>query len=326
MTFYLILAYSAFLLSLLGTRLLILAARNKVFIARDGRLAKPVPESGGIAVVMSLIICLLIADIDYGVVLAMFMLASISLLSDLIAVPKFIRLLVQLLAVLIPVGLLQQPLFGGIAPLWADKFLAAMLWVWFIEIFERLDGIDGLAPTQMISIATGFALIVAFCGGFPDALSVYSLIIMAAGCGFFWWNWAPAKIHLGEVGSVPIGYLLGYLLFIAAASGYGYAALILPAYYLCDGALTALRRAWRGKETDTPHFEHFYQLAVKSGRRHDSVVRYIFGVNVILIALAIFTVIDPGFAFFYALAAYMCVFIILGFFAYAPHNPHHEPF
>jgi UDP-N-acetylmuramyl pentapeptide phosphotransferase/UDP-N-acetylglucosamine-1-phosphate transferase len=131
---------------------------------------------------------------------------------------------------------------------------------------------------------------------------------------------------LGEVGSAPIGFLLGYLLLLAITSGYAYAAVILPAYYLSDATITLLCVAYQGKKYWGGRPEHYYQQAVRKGRRHDTVVRYIFGVNMLLISLATFSVIDPVLAIFHVGLAYMAVFMMLGFFAHAPHNPQHEPF
>jgi len=326
-TFYIILTFAAFLLSLLGTRIVILAWRQRpAMLNARGQLHKPTPRSGGVAVVMALIICLLIADIHYAVILAMFLLAAVSLLDDIIGVPLPVRLLVQLLAVLIVLSVVPIPVFGGWLPGWADKAVTAMVWLWFINLFDFMDGIDGMSPTEMIGIGMGFCLITVIVGAFPDPLSVYSLIIVAAGWGFLWWNWHPAKIFLGEVGTIPIGFLLGYMLLLASLSGYGYAAAILPAYYLSDATITLIYRAYKGKAFWGVHPDYYYQHAVRKGRRHDTVVRYVFGVNLLLVLLATFSVLNPELAILHLAIAYMAVFMILGFFAYTAPNPHDEPF
>ena len=327
MTFYLILSLSAFLLSLLGTRVSILAARKHISsIDRYGRPKRAIPGNGGIVLVMSLVICLLIADINYIVVLSLFLLAAISLLNEIIAVPAIVRALIYLIAVLLPLSLIRDPVFSALLPLWLDKAITAILWMWCIYAFNVMDGVDGITPTEMICIATGLALIVALTGVFPSALSVYCLVVMSAACGFFWWNWYPAKILLGEVGSAPIGFLIGYLLLMAIASGYGYAAAILPAYYLSDATITLYRKLSSNILAKGSPFQHYYQLAVRNGRSHESVVRYIFGANLILILLATFSVIYPELSLLCVIIAYSCAAVMLGFFAYTPHNPDHEPF
>src|SRR3546814_10941047 len=69
--------------------------------------------------------------------------------------------------------------------------------------------------------------------------------LAAAARGFLYWNWAPSRLFLGDVGSVPLGYLLGSLLIGAAAGGQWAAAVVLPLYYLADASLPLVRRAWR---------------------------------------------------------------------------------
>ncbi len=112
MTFYIILALSAFLISLLGTRLTILALRKRTILIDRPNLRSnhkaPTPRGGGIAVVITLIICLMVADIGYGIMLAMLLLAAVSLLDDIIGVPQPVRLLVQVMAVLIPLSAMSM--------------------------------------------------------------------------------------------------------------------------------------------------------------------------------------------------------------------------
>jgi len=327
MTFYIILTLSTFMISLLGTRLTILALRKRTFMLDIPNMRSnhkvPIPKGGGIAVVFSLIICLMVADISYGIILSMLLLAAVSLLDDLIDVHPVIRLLVQFIAVSIPLALLQVPVFDGLLPMWLDKIVTGLLWVWFINLFNFMDGIDGITPTEIICVSLGFCLISVFTETFPDPLSTYSLLVYAAGCGFLWWNWHPAKIFMGDVGSIPMGFLIGYLLLLAALSGYGYAALILPAYYLSDSTITLLRRLIAGKKIWVAHSEHYYQKAVRKGMRHDRVVKFIFGVNLLLILLAVIATLNPDIAIFELAMAYMSVFMVLGFFAHghASHLP-----
>lgn len=330
MTFYIILSLSAFMISLLGTRLAILAFRKRALPIDPASLRadykKPPVPGGGIVVAMTLIICLLVADISYAIILATFMLAAISLLDDLITIPLPVRVLVQVLSVLVALSVMHIPTFGGLLPMWMDKGVTAILWVWFINLFKLMDGIDGIAATEMIGISMGLCLITVMSDTFPSSLSTYNLIIASAACGFLWWNWHPAKVLLGESGSIPIGFLLGYVLILAATSGYGYAALILPAYHVSDATLTVIRRLYNGRKLFISHSDHYYQRAVKSGRRHDSVARYVFGINFLLIFQATFSVIDPSLAVFYVGLAYASVFMMLGFFDHSKHDPNYEPF
>lgn len=94
-----------------------------------------------------------------------------------------------------------------------------------------------------------------------DVAAVLALALAGAAAGFLRWNWSPARVFLGDVGSVPIGFIGGFLLLALAARGAWAAALILPAYYLADATLTLLRRLLRGERVWEAHRSHFYQRA-----------------------------------------------------------------
>src|SRR5437763_457923 len=115
-------------------------------------------------------------------------------------------------------------------------------------------------------------------------LGALAAAIVAAAGGFLVWNWAPARIFLGDVGSVPLGYLLGFLLLDQAARGHWRLALILPLYFLADATITLLRRLARGERIWEAHREHFYQRAVQSGLGHAAVVRQVILADIVLIA------------------------------------------
>jgi len=110
--------------------------------------------------------------------------------------------------------------------------------------------------------------------------------VAAAALGFLVWNWSPARIFLGDVGSVPLGYVLGFLLNRLALGGQWQAALILPAYFLADASITLLRRLLRGERVWQAHREHFYQRAVQQGLGHDAVVLRVVAADIVLIACA----------------------------------------
>ncbi len=114
-------------------------------------------------------------------------------------------------------------------------------------------------------------------------------MLAAATLGFLVWNWAPAKLFLGDVGSVPLGYLLGWLLLDTAMNGEWAVALILPLYYLADATITLVKRAARGARLWQAHREHFYQRAVQGGASHSRVAAQVLACNAVLVVLAIIT-------------------------------------
>ena len=326
MTFYIVLGISAFLFALLGTRITILAVRGRQPALTQSRHIAPTPRGGGIVVVFTLIICLAQVDFNYGVMFSMLMLAAVSLLGDMVKLSQTTRLFSQAIAVGVPLSAMNLPLLDSIMPLWLARVLVGALWIWFINLFKFMDGIDGLTSAVMIGLGFGLCLLVAIAGQFPeDALFTYGLILSCTAAGFIWWNWHPAKIYLGEVGTTPIGFLSFYLLLLAVDSGYAVSAAILPAYYLCDGTITILRRLYKRKKIWGVHNDYYYQRALRSGRRHDSVVSYVFGINLLLIMLAILSLLNPETGLINLATAYATVFILLGFFAHIPHDPDAEP-
>ena len=141
-----------------------------------------------------------------------------------------------------------------------------------------MDGIDGITSTQTIAICVGFILI-----GFVQI----PLIIIFALLGFLIHNWHPAKIFMGDVGSVPLGYIIGVMLIILAKSGFLISAIILPLYYLADSTITITKRLLARKKIWEAHSEHYYQQAVRAGKSHSSVVKMISFANILLIICAV---------------------------------------
>jgi UDP-N-acetylmuramyl pentapeptide phosphotransferase/UDP-N-acetylglucosamine-1-phosphate transferase len=261
----------------------------------------PTPRGGGIALLaVALPLLALIfymhhpADVMAWVVLGgAVMLAAISWADDLRGLSVLLRLGVHGAAVAAALAVMPANLFvfQGAVPLLLDRFMAAVLWIWFINLFNFMDGIDGIAGIETISIGGGLAttLVVAdaLAAAAPAAAALTALTLAAVALGFLVLNWHPAKVFLGDVGSIPLGYLLGWLLLTLAAWGYWVAALILPAYYLADATITIGRRALTGQRVWEAHAGHFYQRAVQRGFTHGRVARLVLGGNLFLVVVAL---------------------------------------
>jgi UDP-N-acetylmuramyl pentapeptide phosphotransferase/UDP-N-acetylglucosamine-1-phosphate transferase len=182
--------------------------------------------------------------------------------------------------------------------------------MWFINLYNFMDGIDGISGVETISIGAGAALTAALAGG-PLAWQVMAggLALAAAGAGFLTMNWHPARVFLGDAGSIPLGFLGGGLLIALAAGGQPAAALILPAYYLVDATVTLVRRLLRGEKVWLPHKSHAYQAAHQAGLAHDAICRRIMLCNVLLAVLAVLSIWQPLAAL---AAAYFAAFAVYG--------------
>ena len=108
--------------------------------------------------------------------------------------------------------------------------------------------------------------------------------------GFAPFNRPVARLFLGDVGSLPIGLVLGWLLLILATNGHLVAAVLLPLYYLADATVTLGMRMFRRETVWQAHRTHFYQRAVAAGMTVPGVVARVFGTNVALAALAIISI------------------------------------
>jgi UDP-N-acetylmuramyl pentapeptide phosphotransferase/UDP-N-acetylglucosamine-1-phosphate transferase len=278
-----------------GTLALIPALRRAAVLDRPNERsshAAATPRGGGIAVIAAILaawLALVLTGVaPWRLLLVLFgavLLAGISWLDDLRGLPASVRLLAQFVAVAAGIAVLAPA--AQAVPNASLTFLtavgAALLWVWFINLFNFMDGIDGIAGSEAAAIGAGLLLFGAFGAGQGWAGAPLAAAVAAAALGFLVWNWAPARIFLGDVGSVPLGYLLGFLLLWAAARGSWRIALILPLYFLADATITLMRRLARRERVWLPHRQHFYQRAVQRGLGHAAVVRRVIAANVVLV-------------------------------------------
>ena len=261
--------------------------------------AGAVPRGGGIAVTGVLLAawlalwlldaCQVCGALFWVALVGALGLAVVSWLDDLRGgLSTLVRLAAQIAAV--GAGIASLPgdalVFQGALPPLVDHALAAVLWLWFVNLFNFMDGIDGISGVEGTSLGLG-AFLLALLGMAPAGLGPLGLALAGVSLGFLLWNWNPAKIFLGDVGSVPLGYLAGWLLLALAAAGAWQAALLLPAYYLADATLTIAHRLFRGRRVWKAHREHFYQRVVAAGWSHGRTAALIAGHNLLLIGLAV---------------------------------------
>lgn len=256
----------------------------------------PTPRGGGIAVVSVTVLAwsaaaFMTEALSPSLLTALggaVALAVLSWLDDLADLSALVRLAGHAAAV--AAGLAALPdgilIFQGLLPEALDKVLAALAWIWFVNLFNFMDGIDGISGVEIMAIGAGvFAL--AATSAVTPALGLLGVGAAGAAVGFLVFNWQPAKIFLGDVGSVPMGFLLGWLLLSLAGQGLWAPALILPLYYLADATLTLGRRALRGEKVWRAHKEHFYQRAHQAGLSHAAVSTRIAVANGLLIGCAL---------------------------------------
>lgn len=309
-----IILFSAFLFAVLGTGLAyFLLKRAQVMDVPNARSnhAVPTPRGGGLGIVLALAVFLPVVAVPWQWVLAMLVLAVVSFLDDLRGLPARIRFLAQVLMVLgVLLTAYPHDVFPWL-PQWLELPLLALAWLWFINLFNFMDGSDGLAASEGLSITAGIILLSLFVS-LPFTAELGSLVVMGAVLGFLLWNWPPARIFMGDVGSVPLGFVLGLLLLLVAGAGYWVAALILPAVFVADASFTLLHRMKKRERLAEAHSSHCYQRAVRGGMSHRQVVREVMEVNLLLMALAVLSAVSgPAGQGIALLAAYGAVFGLL---------------
>ena len=324
-------AVAAGLIACLGTRALIPLLQRAAVLDRPNQRSshrRPVPRGGGIAPVAAIAlawIALLAAGLVGPRVLFVLvgatLLAAVSWLDDLGDLPPATRLFAQAAAVIggMVVEVPAEPIFQGWLPVELDVVAAALLWVWFVNLFNFMDGIDGLAGSEAAAIAIGLFLLAGFSANQDPAGAALSAALALAAIGFLVWNWAPARIFLGDAGSVPLGYLLGFLLIDMAAHGHWKPALILPLYFLADATITLLRRLARGERVWEAHREHFYQRAVQRGLGHGVVTARVIGTNMLLIGCAWWS--ENGTGLYAVAVAVLIVSVLLASLAWGGARP-----
>ena len=243
----------------------------------------PVPRGGGLALVPVVLAAWLLLALGgwapsgaAPVSVIAGALALLSWLDDLRGLPASLRLIFHIAAVLAGLAFLPAgAVFQGVLPPLLDRAAAALLWVWFVNLYNFMDGIDGITGIETVSLGLGLPLAAGIAGLADDGSAALALVAAFGALGFLRWNWHPAKLFLGDVGSVPLGYLLGFLLLALAARGLWAPSLILPLYYLADSGLTLGRRVLRGERVWEAHRNHFYQRAVVADGDHAAVARLV---------------------------------------------------
>ena len=263
----------------------------------------PTPQGGGIAIVAAVATVMISSALHdvpgfrepwvLEVLAAMLMLAAVGALDDVWALPVLPRLVLQFGAAILLVMALPLPVLGlAWLPQMAERAIVVLALVWFINLTNFMDGIDWMTVAEAAPISAALVLL-GLSGYVPTLTPVLPVMLALLGgvIGFAPFNRHVARLFLGDVGSLPIGALLGWLLVLLASGGHLLAALILPMYYLADATITLLRRLARRERVWQAHRSHFYQIATERGFSVPQVTARVFTLNVFLGVFAALSVI-----------------------------------
>jgi Fuc2NAc and GlcNAc transferase len=277
----------------------------------------PTPRGGGVAIVLAVSAAAaglwLLRRIDLALLMALLggiAVALVGFIDDRRPLRAAPRLLVHVLAALWALawlgGLPPVQLGGQLHSSGAGGYVLGVIGiVWVLNLFNFMDGIDALAASEATFITWGGAL-AAVVAAASDATWQPALAVGAACCGFLLWNWPPARIFMGDVGSGYLGYLVAVL--AVAATRTDPAALLvwltLGGLFLVDATVTLARRLLRGERAHTAHRSHAYQQLARRFGRHRRVTLLAIAVNLCwLLPWALYAELHPGRALGCTLAA-----------------------
>jgi len=256
----------------------------------------PTPQGGGIAVIGATMvvagaIMASAATPDLRLPVALFgatlFIAAVGLADDVNSIAVLPRLVLQGLAVATVLYAAPDDLrIVPACPLWVERAFTLLAGLWFVNLVNFMDGLDLMTVAEAVPVTAAVALL-GWHGDAPASTMIIAAALFGALLGFAPFNRPVAKIFLGDVGSLPIGLLLGWCLLQLAWQQQFVAALLLPLYYLADATVTLLRRMARREPFWAAHRSHFYQRATDNNFTVSRVVGEVFALNVGLAVLAI---------------------------------------
>jgi len=257
---------AAFLVALLAARLLLTPAGRRIALDAPNERslhAQPVPRTGGIAIAAGVGAACAISWPGLPVILAAAaVLAAASFADDVLGLTTLVRLALHLgaAAAVLAVDLEVS------APLLFVVFALALAWT--ANLYNFMDGADGLAGGMAVFGFGAYALAAHLFGA--QTLAALCASLAAAAGAFLVFNWHPARLFMGDVGSVPLGFLAGAL----GLQGWAIGAwplwfpLLVFAPFMCDATLTLIKRLLRRERVWQAHREHYYQRLVRMGFGH----------------------------------------------------------
>ena len=225
----------------------------------------PVSRIGGLGLlfgIMTTWLCFSVA-MPVTVWIGIGLLVVISLIDDVWHAPVWCRLLIQsIVAAGFSMALLLEP-YG-----WAMVLCSAVAVVWISNLYNFMDGSDGLAGGMTV-IGFGYYGLIAYLAGNND-FAVINFSIAATAAAFLLHNFYPARIFLGDVGAIPLGFLAAALGILGWMDDFWslWVPLLIFSPFITDSTVTLIKRLLRGEKIWQAHREHYYQRLVQSGFGH----------------------------------------------------------
>lgn len=244
---------------------------------------RPVPRTGGLAILAALGVALSLGALAaWPALILALLLAAVSLLDDLFGMRTGWRLAAHFAAACVLVWYVLSPMHP------VEMLVLVLAVTWMTNLYNFMDGSDGLAGGMTL---VGFGAY-AFAGWLANdiALAVVCAALAAAAAAFLLYNFHPARIFLGDVGAIPLGFLAGALGIVGWRNDVWplWFPLLVFAPFVGDATLTLLKRAVRGEKVWRAHREHYYQRMVRMGLGHRGTALSWYAVMAVCAAGALF--------------------------------------
>lgn len=225
--------------------------------------AQPIPRVGGLGLIAGIVPALAIAGLPVGVVGATVLLAAVSFADDRKGLPIGVRFGAHFLAA----GLLLWVAFRDAGAVWWLPLLAVAV-VWMTNLYNFMDGSDGLAGGMAVA-GFGSLAVAAWLAG-DAVLTAGAAAIGGAAIAFLRFNFHPARVFMGDAGSIPLGFLAAAFGVLGWTRGHWPAWFPVVAFgpFVADATVTLLRRMIRRERFWEPHRTHYYQRLVQLGWGH----------------------------------------------------------
>ena len=293
----------------------------------------PIPKGGGLSIIILLIITtsplfyfqMISREIFLSIIIGMFIVSIIGLIDDYKNLPILIRLFGYTIGAIIALYFIggvnslfesnhnffkccdiNISKFGGIGP-----FLAVLFVLWLTNLYNFMDGTDGFAAIQTICVSLFCSFL--FYSSDNYALVIIMLCMTSSTIGFLYWNWAPAKIFMGDVGSCSIGFFFGLITLYSAKEEIIPISiwLILLAPFIGDATFTLIKRIIKKEKWYEAHNSHAFQKLFQHGLSHRQLTFGLIITNLFVMwPLAILTQIYQNYDLYIVILAYILIWFI----------------
>jgi Fuc2NAc and GlcNAc transferase len=272
--------------------------KNKLYDIPNDRSSHdiPKPKGGGLSIVLVLLITIgflilnhqIDSELSMSLLIGLSLVAAVGFIDDYKNLPVSIRAAAYVLAAVFSIYLI-----GGVSALSINNYqiqlnefgylLAVLFVVWITNLYNFMDGTDGFAAIQTICVGLFCGVLLYLSANISYAILLFCLV--ASTLGFLYWNWSPAKIFMGDVGSCTIGFLFGLLaVYSEKAEMLSISVwLILLAPFIGDATFTLFKRIINKEKWYKAHNSHAYQRLYQSGLTHSQLAIGLLATNILII-------------------------------------------